>query len=405
MRILFVCHRFPYPPNRGGRIRPFNMIRHLSATHEVTVAALTRSTRELEGVAGLKRHCAKVLTAHVGPLASGLRMLARLPTATPSSFGFFHSPQLAALIRSEVETGSYDLALGHCSSIAPYLTSAPLTKILDFGDMDSQKWLAYADRKPLPIALGYRLEGYKLERRERELAACFDLCLCTTAAELATLRGLGTARSSDYVVNGVDADYFTPATQPYDRDLICFLGRMDYYPNQECIFRFCAEVWPQLRARRPGLRLSIIGARPSGSVRALGELPGVTVTGSVDDVRPHARRAALSVAPLTIARGTQNKILESLAMGVPVVCSTVAAAGVDAVPGEHFLTASRPTEYIDVIMRLLDDPTERARFGSAGRARMLSHHDWSVSMRRLQDLIAECVAGRQPPARSAAACA
>jgi sugar transferase (PEP-CTERM/EpsH1 system associated) len=381
------------------------MIRHLSAAHEVTVAAPLRSQRDAENVPSLKTACQRVVTAEIGFLAANARMVARLPSTSPSSFGYFYSPGLDRIIRRELESSTYDLVFGHCSSIAPYIAAAAPPKILDFGDMDSQKWLAYADHKPFPLSLGYWLEGWKLERMEKDLARHFDLSLCTTAAEVATLRSFGTARRSECVPNGVDTDYFAPGTEPYDRDSICFIGRMDYYPNQQCMLRFCTEVFPLLRARRPGSRLTIVGARPSRRVRALGGLAGITVTGSVADVRPFARRAALTIAPLDIARGTQNKILESLAMGVPVVCSTRAAAGVDAIAGEHFLAASRPGEYVDAVVRLLEDPAERARLAAAGRARMLSNHSWSSSMRRLEDLIHECVAGGRATSRSAVACA
>jgi len=363
------------------------MIRHLSSAHEVTVATLVRTQREADDTARLRNHCAKLVTAAVGRLTSTTRMVARLPTTSPSSFGYFHSPQLDKLIRRELASSTYHLAFGHCSSMGPYIANASVPRILDFADMDSQKWLAYAGSKPFPLSLGYLLEGRKLERLERQLASRFDLCLTTTQAELATLRRFATARRADWVPNGVDCDYFTPATQPYEPDLICFLGRMDYYPNQECMLRFCREVLPRLRIRRPGVRLTIVGARPPRRVRALGELPGVVVTGSVIDVRPFAQRAALTVAPLNIARGTQNKILESLAMGVPVVCSTRAAAGVDAVPGSHLLTANGAGEYVEAVMRLLDNPAERARFSAAGRARVLSHHSWRSSMQRLDGLM------------------
>jgi hypothetical protein len=154
---------------------------------------------------------------------------------------------------------------------------------------------------------------------------------------------------------------------------------------------FCATVWPRLRQHRPDLKLSIIGAAPSAAVRALAALPGVTVTGSVPDVRPYVRESALMVAPLNIARGTQNKILEAMAMGVPVVTSHVAAGGVDAVPGEHFLVAESPQHYVDAIVRLLHDREERARFAAAGRSRILAHHDWKRSMQRLDGIIERSV--------------
>src|SRR4029077_20800802 len=143
---------------------------------------------------------------------------------------------------------------------------------------------------------------------------------------------------------------------------------MDYYPNQECMFDFCASTWPIIRERRPAARLLIVGADPSPAVKRLGEVPGVEVTGSVPDVRPYVRRSALMVAPLNIARGTQNKILEAMAMGVPVVTSRAAAGGVDAVDGEHFVVADSPADYARAILRIVDNTAERRRLAIAGRA-------------------------------------
>jgi len=188
----------------------------------------------------------------------------------------------------------------------------------------------------------------------------------------------------------VDSTFFSPSSEPYDPDTIVFIGRMDYYPNQQCMFDFCRDVLPLLRSHRPALKLQIVGADPSPAVRRLGELPGVTVTGSVPDVRPYATRAALTVAPLRIARGTQNKILEAMAMGVPVVTSSVAAGGVDAVPGEHLLTADTPRLTCAAIVSVLSDPATRARLARAGRERVLSHHAWPSSMKRLDAIIARC---------------
>jgi len=173
---------------------------------------------------------------------------------------------------------------------------------------------------------------------------------------------------------------------------------MDYYPNQECMFRFCRDVLPALRARDPQVTLTIVGADPSPAVRRLGEQPGVTVTGSVPDVRPYVRRAAAMVAPLNIARGTQNKILESMALGVPVVASRIAAGGVDAVPGEHLLVAQTTQEYVDAIAGVLEHPERRSALAAAGRARVRSHHDWAASMRRMDDIIARCLAQGARPA-------
>jgi sugar transferase (PEP-CTERM/EpsH1 system associated) len=392
MNVLFLCHRFPYPPKRGGKIRPFNIVRHLGqAGHRVTVCSLVRSESEAEEARGIAPHCTAFEMGRVREPLQFARMVARLPLPTPSSMGYFYSPELAAKVRRLLAAQTWDLIFVHCSSVAQYVEHVKGTpKILDFGDMDSQKWLEYADYKPFPLSLGYRLEGLKMMAAEKRLARRFDLCTATTRAEWETLTGFGTGAETDWFPNGVDADFFSPDGTPYDPDTISFIGRMDYYPNQECMVRFCQEVWPELRARRAGVKLVIVGADPSTEVRALGELPGVTVTGSVPDVRPHVRRSALMVAPLAIARGTQNKILEAMAMGVPVVTSSAAAGGVDAEAERHFLVADGARDIVAAVLRLIENGAERARLAESGRQRMLTHHAWPRSMQRLDTIIERC---------------
>ena len=393
MKILYVCHRFPFPPKRGGKIRPFNMIRHLGEQgHEVTVASLARSDEEAAEGAGLADHCHAVIGEQVGRAAAAARMVARLPTTVPSSMGYFYSPALARRIREALARERFDLVFVHCSSVAQYVSHVRDTpKILDFGDMDSQKWLEYAKFHRFPMSTGYWLEGTKLEREEKRLARHFDLCTCTTLAERQTLDAYDTGVATGWFPNGVDAEFFSPDGDGYEPDAICFIGRMDYYPNQQAMFGFCRETLPLIQARRPGVTLTIVGADPSPAVRQLGDLPGVTVTGSVPDVRPYVRRAALSVAPLLIARGTQNKILESMAMGVPVVASQCAANGVDAVAGEHILVGDTPLEVCDAVVSVLADSGYRDTLATRARERVLTNHSWSSSMKRLDALIEQCV--------------
>ena len=400
MRILFICHRVPFPPKRGGKIRPFNIIRHFTSRgHRVTVASLARNAQEREEARGLEQHCECAIVEVIPEGLAWGRMVALLPTLRPSSFGYFHSPALARHIETELDGGEYDLVFVHCSSVAPYVRGparGPRTlRVLDYGDVDSQKWRDYSRQRPLPMAAGYWLEAVKLERTERLLSENFDLCTCTTRAELDTLRSLGAAAPSDWFPNGVDTEYFAPAADSFDRNLVVFVGRMDYYPNQQAVVSFCRDVLPRLRARRSDVRFQIVGAEPPREILELGKLPGVAVTGSVPDVRPYVTRAALTVAPLTIARGTQNKILESMAMGVPVVCSTQACGGVDAVPGEHLLAAGSVEQYVDAIEQLLGSPESRGRLAAAARARVLSNHSWAGSMRRLDGIIENALEQRQ----------
>jgi hypothetical protein len=397
LNVLFVCHRVPFPPKRGGKIRPFNIIRHLYAHgHHVAVASLARSEAELNESAGLANYCSNRLIEVVDDRMAWPRMVAWLPTSRPSSFGYFHSSNLQRRIREATVAGSgWDLVFVHCSSVAPYVDQIPgRVKIIDFGDMDSFKWQEYSQYKPFPLSAGYWLEAVKLRRMERQLAGRFDLATCTTRAEMDSLRDLGVDTPTDWFPNGVDADYFSPSDQPYDPDLVTFVGRMDYFPNQQGVISFCREILPELRRRRPTTRFEVVGADPPLEIRRLGELAGVSVTGSVPDVRPYVSRAALTIAPLEIARGTQNKVLESMAMGVPVVCSRQAAGGVDAVVGEHILAYEQPAELVDSVIQLLNSPDMRAKIAAAGRERVLTNHSWPSSMRRLDAMIASRFAAR-----------
>lgn len=393
MKILYICHRFPFPPKRGGKIRPFNMIRHLhGAGHKVTVCSLARTAAEAEEGRGIAPHCSALEVGIVSEPLQWARMIVRLPLTTPSSMGYFRSTDLKRKIDALLARQRFDLIFVHCSSVAQYVEHVRgIPKILDFGDMDSQKWLEYADHRRFPLSLGYTLEGTKMLWAEKRLARRFDLCTATTRAEWETLEGYRTGAATDWFPNGVDAEFFKPTDGAYDADTISFIGRMDYYPNQECMQRFCKDVWPLVRGERPAAKLLIVGADPSPAIRALAEIPGVIVTGSVPDVRPYVRRSALMVAPLAIARGTQNKVLEAMAMGVPVVTSRIAAGGVDAEPGRHLIVADTPAEVTAAVVRLLGDHAERARLAAAGRERMLSHHAWPGSMQRLDKIIERCL--------------
>lgn len=398
MRILYLCHRFPYPPKSGAKVRAFNTIRHLSERHEVVVATLEVEPGEAARGSGLANYCARYICEPLSPVGAKLRMALSLLTSEPATMGAFYSSRLKARLRDELATNDYDLVMFHSSSVVQYVDpeiEVPL--FIDFVDMDSQKWLVYARHRGFPLNLGYWLEGMKLARAEAQMARRAAISTCATAAETESLDAMDAGTPTDWFPNGVDLEFFHPSGDPYEEDRLCFIGRMDYYPNAECMIDFCVHTLPLIRQRRPNVELSIVGAEPTAAVRRLAEIPGVEVTGTVDDVRPWVWRSAVTVAPLNIARGTQNKILESMAMGVPVVCSERAARGVDAVVGEHLLAANEPQGYADAVLALLDAPARRTQLAEAGRRRVEAHHSWSVAMARLDRILAEQFGDEDPP--------
>ena len=389
MKILFVCHRFPYPPNRGGKIRPFHMIQHLSRKHSVVVASLAHTQEELQEGQPLKEHCQEVIAEVLPSSTRWLQTVAALPTGAPSSVAYFYSRKLAARIHQAWQRGGFDAIIVHCAFAAQYVAKLQGGfRMLDFGDVDSAKWMDYAEHRSFPLSLGYRIEALKLRRFEQKLTEEFDACTATTRGELDEVRRLNAAKAVAVIPNGVNLNYFVPRQEnPRNSSVIAFLGRMDYYPNIDAVLFFAKEVFPSVQKAVPEAKFRIIGSNPTRAVRDLVSIPGISVTGYVADVRPHLADAAIAVAPLRIARGTQNKILEFLSMGIPVLSTTQAAKGVAVEPGKHLLVADGPENFAAEVVRLLKDPDLREQLSVSGRQPLATAHSWPHSMEILDEIL------------------
>ncbi len=404
MNILFLCHRLPYPPKRGGKIRPFNMIRHLSRNHRVTVATLARSAEEVAEGRPLAEHCHELHVERITPVAGWLRFGLHTATAYPATFGYFYSPALARTVKQVLARGDIDAVLVHCSSMGPYVAEhRGCRKIMDFGDADSEKWLEYGRSAPFPISVGFRLEGEKVRRFERQLAERFDACSVTAPREREVL-GAHVKAPIHVFPNGVDSGYFRSVrrpTEPYAPHRLLFTGNMSYRPNVEAVQHLVVDILPRIWERRPEAELYIVGMDPAPAVRRLADGRRVVVTGRVDDVRPYFESAAVAVAPLRIARGLQNKVLEAMAMRVPVVASPQAFNGINAVADRDLLVAEGPEAFGRAVVSLLDDPVRRERYAAAGRACVEENHDWERILHDLEALVVDGL--ERPTARIGAA--
>jgi sugar transferase (PEP-CTERM/EpsH1 system associated) len=391
MRILFVCHRLPYPPNRGGKIRPFNMIRHLSRQHSVTVASLAHTEEELAQGAALKEYCAEVIAEIVPDRTRWWQAVKALPTSMPSSVAYFGSNRLYTQIKAKLESANFDLIFVHCAFVAQYVLDWDRTRrIIDFGDLDSAKWAEYSRTRAFAPSLGYALEARKLRRYEVSVARRFERCTVTTRGELEEFHTLDAGVPCTLIPNGVDTEYFSSNGSRKEKGpVIAFLGRMDYFPNIDAVGYFVNEIFPIIRHKRPDARFRIIGSNPAAKIRALAKCDGISVTGHVPDVRLHLVDAMMSVAPLRIARGTQNKVLESMAMGIPVVTTPQAAKGIEAIPGKHLLVADAPERFADQVLALMDDPQLRRELSEAGRRQVEAAHVWPASMQILDSLLGD----------------
>jgi len=404
MKILFVCHRLPYPPNRGGKIRPFNMIRHLSKKHSVVVASLAGSERELKEGEGLKDYCDEVIAEVLPDSKRWLQAFRALPTRAPSSVAYFRSSRLHQRIQERCLRTNFDVVFVHCAFVAQYVMDVQAgLRVMDFGDLDSAKWADYSKWRSFPFSHLYAFESAKLRRYEREVARSFDRCTVITQGEMGEFKDLRVSTPCSVIPNGVDLSYFSSSTAGDVGATVAFLGRMDYFPNIDGVCYFAEKILPRIREKMPHVEFRIVGSNPTRRVRELAKIPGTVVTGHVPDVRSHLRDVAVTVAPLRIARGAQNKVLESMAMGVPVVATPQAAKGIQAEVGRDLLVAETPAVFADRVLELLENPILRRSLSEAGRKQVESIYRWETAMDVLDATLAgigrkrgESIAGVAP---------
>lgn len=385
-RLLFIAHRVPYPPDKGERVRAFNEIKALATAFRVTLAALEHGPDDGEAAAQLKRWCEKVITAPAGGKAGLVRGAVNLVMGKSATEGFFWSGRLLRALLQEADREPFDLVLAYSSSTLPYALAVPAgARAIDLIDVDSAKWASYADASRWPTRWVYRREERAVRRLEQQALEQCDAVALVSEAEVRLLDG--GSRKVIAVGNGVDTEYFKPMERPPGPPSLVFTGTMDYRPNVEGVCWFVREVWPELKRRVPDLIFTIVGRDPTPEVRRLAEVPGVAVTGTVADVRPHLAEATIAVVPLRIARGIQNKILEAMAMGRAVVASPAALEGLEVAVGTEALQADAGQAWQRTILDLLADPARRAALGQAARQRVVADYSWDA---RMEGLVALC---------------
>ena len=385
--LLFLVHRMPYPPNKGDKVRSFHLLQHLAQRHRVFVGTFIDDPDDEVHLPKLRQMCAGLHAARLHPGRARLASLRGLLTGEALTLPYYRGAALQRWVDDTVQAERIDAAVVFSSAMAQYVQGRPgLPMWLDFVDVDSAKWAAYAPQHRWPMSWLYRREGRLLLSFERSMAALARRSYFATDNEAALFKQLAPecAGSVAAMNNGVDAVYFAPAADrpsPYAAGEmpIVFTGAMDYWPNIDAVTWFAREVLPRLRQARPALRFHIVGRSPTPAVRALAG-DAVVVSGTVPDVRPYLQHAAVVVAPLRLARGIQNKILEAMAMARPVVAASTCVQAITARPGTEIVAAAEATDYALAVESLLAAPELAARIGTAGRQRVLASYAWSAHM-------------------------
>ena len=388
--LLYLVHRLPYPPNKGDKVRSYHLLKHLSRQHRIYLGTFVDDPADEAYINTVRQLCQDTHVARIIPRTAKLRSLRGLLTHQALGLRYYRNTGLQSWVNQTLADQKIDAIVVFSSVMAQYLDDMPAgidpPILIDFVDVDSAKWTQYAANHKWPMSWLYRREGERLLAYERAVAARARQSFFVTVNETALFRKIAPecANRVAPMCNGVDADYFAPDPVrvspfvPTEIPLV-FTGAMDYWPNIDAVIWFVSEIFPALRKTWPQTCFYIVGRSPPPSVLTLAS-DSVVVTGTVPDVRPYLQHAAVVVAPLRVARGIQNKILEAMAMARPVVAAQSCAEVIDAHTGSELIGAGDALDFVHKIDAFLKAPAWAASVGQSGRLRVVNSYSWSAHL-------------------------
>lgn len=392
MKILFIA---PYPISRI-RIRSYGFVRQLTRTHDVTALVLCSSKNEAADIQTFQNEGLHVITVMDKRAWKVLRTLKALPTKLPLQVTFDASPTLRKAIQQELATGRYDLVhVEFIRALGALPTTLPVPVVWDAVDCISRLYEhgAYFGATPMLRLVG-AIEARRTRLYERGQLARFQHILVTSERDRQALLAIAkdhpyptrTCAEITVLPHGVDQEYYRPYQGPRDPATLVFSGKMSFHANVAGALHLAENIMPLIWQKRPEVRLVVAGSRPPRSIRRLAQDKRIEVTGYVADMRPYIERAQVAVCPLPYAVGIQNKILEAMALGTPVVASSHAAGGLITTADEQILIADQPSEFASSVLRLLDDHAQWMRHSQNGLHYVATYHDWTKIEKQLTDI-------------------
>ncbi len=403
MRVAVVTPYLPWPADTGGKLRSYYLIRGLAQQAEVDLYTVCYGPPP--PVDALAAFCRTVDVTQLIPPPIRWRQLRALTQRVPRSVTYFRTAESMTTIRQKL-TGDYDFFVADEISMAPYLLDLPghaqTPKIVMRQKIDHLHYAEVAERRPwnLDKLLDWQ-EARRLKRYEYAMMPRFDGAVVCSPEDAAIAAQQGPQLAVDTIVNGADIEYFVPMRNPDPDPTLLLIGTMHYYPNIDAVLHFFQSMYPALSKAVPNLKVLIVGHLPPPEIQALALLPGVTVTGSVPDVRPYIGRSWVLAVPLRLGGGTRLKIVEAMASGLPVVSTTVGAQGIHATDGDQLLLADAPEHFVQQTIRLLNDASLRDRLAEQGRALVHAQYSWQAQGRRFAEFFHKLQGMQRSPASAA----
>ena len=395
--MLFLSQRIPYPPNKGDKIRSFNILKHFAATHRIHLGCFIDDPADWDHVPDLESYCADTCIVPLNKTVATVKSLQAFLTGAPLNLPYFRDKTLAEWTRNVYTQVKPEAAFAFSSQMGQYFLNAsprPGRVVIDFCDVDSDKWRQYADSKAWPMSWVFRRESRALLAYDRRIAAVVDAATFVAQPEVDLFLELAPECEGKIqaIGNGIDTQYFDPAQSypnPYESGgpIALFTGAMDYWPNIDAVAWFATDIFPQVRAGLPEARFYIVGGGATPEVQKLENVEGVHVTGRVPDMRPYFAHADAAVTPMRIARGIQNKVLEAMAMAKPTVTTPTALAGIDATPEREILVAEDAEHFAAHTVRALQDGSA-STIGAQAKAYVERAYTWSSQLAPYDALIA-----------------
>jgi len=381
MNLLALTARLPYPPDRGDRLRAYHFLRTLSRAHEITLLSFIARPEERAHLPALQDFCHAVRVVHLPAWRSALNVGLNLWRPLPLQSLYYRSAEMQRLVTRALAETRFDAVYVHLFRMAQFVAwpkgeAERPRRIVDLTDVISKEITRSLPYRGALSRWLYAIERPRIARYEEHLARTFEAAWLVSPADRDELARRVPQANLQVVSNGVDTEALHPTGEPPRPNSLLFVGHMRVFHNMDAAELLARKILPLVRRQAPSASLTLVGADPHPRVRALASLPGVQVPGFVPNLNAALNRAAVFAAPLRFAAGVQNKVLEAMAAGRPVVTTSIVNEGIRAAAGKHLLLADSPAETARQILRLLNDPALAARLGAAARAFVQEHFSW-----------------------------
>ena len=386
MRILCLTARLPYPPDRGDRLRAFHFIEHLAQEHELDLVSFIADDSEREHIGALRAHAQRIELVRQSPRRSALTTAVNLWRPDPMQVSYYRSREMAHVVERRLADDRYDAAYVHLFRMAPYVVKVPnLYRIIDLTDVISREIVRSLPYRGQLWRAIYTVERPRIERFERYVANNFEESWLISQADQQALLADCPQANIHVVPNGVDMEMLRPlSTRPSSNNLI-FVGHMGVFHNVDAVTYLAQEIFPLVQQTIPDCTLTIVGASPAPEVHQLAKQnPAITVTGFVSDLNASLNQAAVFVAPLRFAAGVQNKVLEAMAVGRPVVTTSIVNNGLKAVPGKEIMVADTAVDIAQQTTQLLLNREQSLMMGQAAREFVGRNFSWDLAVKRVR---------------------